>query len=122
MPLPPPAQSYFRILSTPPDEISYALFFVFVSVLFFCVLDNPTDGGCEHRPPPPKRKPPGTFDVMRSIVDSRGPAGLFTGALARVGKVAPACAIMMFSYEAGKRFFGQRNTEAAAAAAAARRQ
>ncbi|CAN0174206.1 unnamed protein product, partial [Scytosiphon promiscuus] len=47
-------------------------------------------------------KAPGTFDVMRSIVESRGPAGLFTGALARVGKVAPACAIMMLSYEAGK--------------------
>ncbi|CAN0158797.1 unnamed protein product, partial [Hapterophycus canaliculatus] len=74
--------------------------------------------GCEHRPPPPPRKSPGTFDVMRSIVESRGPAGLFTGALARVGKVAPACAIMMLSYEAGKRFFGERNAAAADAAAA----
>ena len=55
---------------------------------------------------------------MRSIVESRGTAGLFTGALARVGKVAPACAIMMLSYEAGKRFFGERNAAAAAAAAA----
>lgn len=77
------------------------------------------DLGCEHRPPPPPRKAPGTFDVMRSIVENRGPGGLFTGALARVGKVAPACAIMMLSYEAGKRFFGERNAEATAAAAAA---
>ena len=75
--------------------------------------------GCEHRPPPPPRKAPGTFDVMRSILENRGPAGLFTGALARVGKVAPACAIMMLSYEAGKRFFGERNAAAAAAAAEA---
>ena len=65
--------------------------------------------------PLPPRKAPGTFDVMRSIVENRGPAGLFTGALARVGKVAPACAIMMLSYEAGKRFFGERNAAAAAA-------
>lgn len=53
---------------------------------------------------------------MRSIIDSRGPGGLFTGAIARVGKVAPACAIMMFSYEAGKRYFGRKNYEAAVAA------
>ena len=50
-------------------------------------------------------------------MESKGPAGLFTGSLARVGKVAPACAIMMLSYEAGKRFFGERNAAAAAAAA-----
>eukprot|EP00903_Cladosiphon_okamuranus_P020355 g18675.t1 len=83
------------------------------------VVEGAVDLGCEHRPPPPPRKAPGTFDVMRSIVENKGPAGLFTGALARVGKVAPACAIMMLSYEAGKRFFGERNAAAAAAAAAA---
>ncbi|CAN0161119.1 unnamed protein product [Pylaiella littoralis] len=81
------------------------------------VTETVTALGCEHRPPPPPPKAPGTFDVMRSIVESRGPAGLFTGALARVGKVAPACAMMMISYEAGKRFFGERNAAAAAAAA-----
>lgn len=74
-----------------------------------------TVGGCEHRPPPPPRNP-GTFDVMRSIIESRGPGGLFTGAFARVGKVAPACAIMMLSFEAGKRYFSRRNYEAAVAA------
>ncbi|CAM9592781.1 unnamed protein product [Ectocarpus fasciculatus] len=81
------------------------------------LVDVVPESGCEHRPPPPPRRAPGTFDVMRNIVESKGPAGLFTGALARVGKVAPACAIMMISYEAGKRFFGERNAAAAAAAA-----
>ncbi|CAM9847145.1 unnamed protein product [Ascophyllum nodosum] len=72
-------------------------------------------GSCEHRPAPPRqpRRIPGTFEVMRNIVDSRGIAGLYTGALPRVGKVAPACAIMIFSYEAGKRFFAERNAERA---------
>lgn len=52
---------------------------------------------------------------MQSIVESQGARGLFTGAFARVGKVAPACGIMIFSYEAGKRFFGRRNAETVAA-------
>ncbi|CAB1121161.1 unnamed protein product [Ectocarpus sp. CCAP 1310/34] len=83
------------------------------------LVDVVPESGCEHRPPRPPRRAPGTFDVMRNIVESKGPAGLFTGALARVGKVAPACAIMMISYEAGKRFFGERNAAAAAAASSA---
>lgn len=57
---------------------------------------------------------------MRSIVESQGPRGLFTGAFARVGKVAPACGIMIFCYEAGKRFFSRRNAEAAARASSAK--
>ena len=32
-------------------------------------------------------------------------SGLFVGATARVLKVAPACAIMIASYEGGKRYF-----------------
>ena len=40
--------------------------------------------------------------VMRQIVLSRGVAGLFAGLAPRVAKVAPACAIMISSYEVGK--------------------
>lgn len=83
------------------------------------LLITATAGGCEHRRPPPRRYS-GTFDVMRDIVASQGARGLFTGAMARVGKVAPACGIMIFSYEAGKRFFRRRNAERAEEAAAAR--
>lgn len=86
-----------------------------------CVPVSP-ERCCENRPlPNPRsRQSPGTFEVMRSIVESRGVGGLYTGALPRVAKVAPACAIMIFSYEAGKRFFAERNARLAAENAAQR--
>ena len=43
--------------------------------------------------------------IMRSIVAKEGLQGLFTGLIPRLAKVAPACAIMISSYEAGKRYF-----------------
>jgi solute carrier family 25, member 39/40 len=45
----------------------------------------------------------GTFHQLRLIAQTDGVAGLWRGNQARVLKVAPACAIMLSSYELGKR-------------------
>ncbi|KAJ1969288.1 Carrier protein, mitochondrial, partial [Dimargaris xerosporica] len=52
-----------------------------------------------------------TFPLMRRIVRQEGFAGLYRGLSARLFKVAPACAIMISSYEMGKKFFAVENTE-----------
>ena len=44
--------------------------------------------------------------VLRAIIREEGVAGAFRGFNARLIKIAPACAIMISSYEAGKRAFG----------------
>ena len=48
----------------------------------------------------------GTFQVMGNIIKEEKISRLFTGVAPRVGKVAPACAIMISSYEIGKWYFG----------------
>ena len=48
-----------------------------------------------------------TFAVLRLIVAEEGWRGLFTGLLARMSKIAPACAIMISTYELSKAKFGQ---------------
>lgn len=52
-----------------------------------------------------------TFSVMRRIVAQDGFRGLFAGFLPRLIKVAPACAIMISTYESGKAFFQKHNQE-----------
>lgn len=52
----------------------------------------------ENRP-----SPDGTFHTLRLIAQSDGVAGLWRGNQARMLKVTPACAIMLSSYEIGKR-------------------
>ncbi|XP_028985661.1 probable mitochondrial glutathione transporter SLC25A40 [Betta splendens] len=52
-----------------------------------------------------------TLSVMKRIVAQVGFGGLFTGFLPRLIKVAPACAIMISTYEFGKAFFYKRNQE-----------
>ncbi|XP_060937023.1 probable mitochondrial glutathione transporter SLC25A40 [Limanda limanda] len=52
-----------------------------------------------------------TFSVMSRIVAQHGFSGLFAGFLPRLIKVAPACAIMISTYEVGKVFFHKRNQE-----------
>jgi solute carrier family 25 protein 39/40 len=42
--------------------------------------------------------------VLRQIVRTEGVRGAFSGAVARLAKIAPACAIMISSYEVGKRW------------------
>ena len=48
--------------------------------------------------------------VMRTIVQEYGTAGLFAGLVPRVAKVAPACAIMIGTYETFKAFFAEYNS------------
>ncbi|XP_041649426.1 solute carrier family 25 member 40 [Cheilinus undulatus] len=52
-----------------------------------------------------------TFSVMSRIVAQDGITGLFAGLLPRLIKVAPACAIMISTYEFGKAFFHKHNQE-----------
>ncbi|RKP36862.1 mitochondrial carrier domain-containing protein, partial [Dimargaris cristalligena] len=59
-----------------------------------------------HRSEPRASQSESTIRLMRRIVDQEGIPGLYRGLSARLIKVAPACAIMISSYEYGKRFFG----------------
>ncbi|KAJ3265047.1 hypothetical protein HDU77_006682 [Chytriomyces hyalinus] len=43
--------------------------------------------------------------VMLSVIREDGVKGLFVGLSPRIAKIAPACAIMISSYESGKRYF-----------------
>ena len=47
--------------------------------------------------------------VLKSVVAEHGYAGLYAGLVPRMAKIAPACAIMIGSYEAGKAYFAERN-------------
>jgi len=49
--------------------------------------------------------------IFRDILKEQGVKGLFAGLIPRILKVAPACAIMISSYEFFKKFFAQRNSE-----------
>ncbi|XP_060638304.2 mitochondrial glutathione transporter SLC25A40 [Anolis sagrei] len=49
------------------------------------------------------------WEVMKRIVAENGLAGLFTGIIPRLTKIAPACAIMISTYEYGKSFFRKLN-------------
>ncbi|XP_062841040.1 probable mitochondrial glutathione transporter SLC25A39 isoform X2 [Trichomycterus rosablanca] len=57
------------------------------------------------------KKQSSTWLIMKSIWSEKGYRGLFAGFMPRVIKVAPACAIMISTYEFGKTFFVQRNRE-----------
>jgi len=56
-------------------------------------------------------KPKSNLTMVKEIVDRRGVRGLFAGLSPRILKVAPACAIMISSYEYCKTFFHHRNIE-----------
>ncbi|XP_046722356.1 solute carrier family 25 member 39 isoform X2 [Silurus meridionalis] len=60
---------------------------------------------------PLKTSSSSTWLIMKSIWTDSGYRGLFAGFLPRVIKVAPACAIMISTYEFGKMFFRKRNEE-----------
>uniref|UniRef100_A0A4W4EKU4 Mitochondrial glutathione transporter SLC25A39 n=1 Tax=Electrophorus electricus TaxID=8005 RepID=A0A4W4EKU4_ELEEL len=51
------------------------------------------------------KKPSSTLHIMKGIWTETGYRGLFAGFLPRVVKVAPACAVMISTYEFGKAFF-----------------
>ncbi|XP_074840882.1 mitochondrial glutathione transporter SLC25A40 isoform X2 [Carettochelys insculpta] len=50
-----------------------------------------------------------TWTIMKRIVAEHGFTGLFAGIVPRLIKVAPACAIMISTYEYGKSFFHKLN-------------
>jgi Mitochondrial carrier protein len=45
------------------------------------------------------------WPLLLKLCKEEGPRGMFRGLSARVAKVAPACAIMISSYEGGKSLF-----------------
>lgn len=49
--------------------------------------------------------------ILRNILQKDGTSGFFRGVVPRVVKVAPACAIMISSYEMGKHFFANRKSQ-----------
>lgn len=53
----------------------------------------------------------GTIAILNKIFHQNGLRGVFSGVIPRVVKVAPACAIMITSFEYGKAFFFRHNVE-----------
>lgn len=53
----------------------------------------------------------GTIEILRKIFRENGIRGIFAGVVPRVVKVAPACAIMITSFEYGKAFFFRQNVD-----------
>ncbi|KAG8191390.1 hypothetical protein JTE90_006132 [Oedothorax gibbosus] len=58
----------------------------------------------------PSQRAVSTLSLMKNLYQTSGYKALFAGGVPRVVKVAPACAIMISTYEYGKRFFHCRNT------------
>ncbi|CAN9505967.1 unnamed protein product [Ophioblennius macclurei] len=58
-----------------------------------------------------KKKSSSTWFMMKEICSDLGYRGLFAGFIPRVIKIAPACAIMISTYEFGKLFFQKMNRE-----------
>ncbi|XP_073533542.1 mitochondrial glutathione transporter SLC25A40 [Phyllobates terribilis] len=52
-----------------------------------------------------------TWKIMHTIISENGFRGLFAGLSPRLIKIAPACAIMISTYEFGKSFFRKLNSE-----------
>ncbi|XP_060079058.1 probable mitochondrial glutathione transporter SLC25A40 [Ylistrum balloti] len=59
-----------------------------------------------------EKKTSSTFRLIQSLYRQQGVASLFTGIVPRVIKVAPACAIMISSYEYFKSVFREHNLKA----------
>lgn len=57
----------------------------------------------------PNRHSNTVSSIIRKIYSQSGVRGLFTGLIPRLVKVAPACAIMIATFEQGKRFFHSHN-------------
>ena len=47
--------------------------------------------------------------VLRRVTSEYGIAGLYAGLVPRIAKIAPACAIMISTYESSKNYFAQKN-------------
>lgn len=62
------------------------------------------------------KKLPFTFSLIFQLYRESGWKSLFAGVSARLIKVAPACAVMISTYEYSKSFFRQYNMEKATSA------
>eukprot|EP00934_Nitzschia_sp_Nitz4_P005743 Nitzschia sp. Nitz4//scaffold13_size275219//71213//72334//NITZ4_000857-RA/size275219-processed-gene-0.78-mRNA-1//1//CDS//3329535963//5733//frame0 len=60
-------------------------------------------GSISYHPSTKPQTPPSTFSVLAQVLHEEGVTGLWRGNQARMLKIAPACAIMLSSYEMGKR-------------------
>ena len=86
-----------------------------VSGLIAAFLTNPFDVGktrmqiCEIEENSAKR--PSMFKFLFDIYKKEGVRALYSGFPARALKIAPACAIMISSYEIGKKFFKNENNK-----------
>lgn len=58
-----------------------------------------------------KKKQTSMSQTMRNIIKASGVRGFFAGLAPRLFKVAPACAIMISSYEYGRQFFHGHNVQ-----------
>ncbi|CAH2353240.1 mitochondrial carrier protein Mtm1p [[Candida] railenensis] len=56
-------------------------------------------------------KRPTMFKFLMSIYQREGMGALYSGIWPRIMKIAPSCAIMISSYEIGKKFFKKENTK-----------
>lgn len=59
------------------------------------------------------RQSSSTWNTIKKIYSTSGIKGLFTGLTPRLVKVAPACALMISTFEYGKRFFQNYNANRA---------
>lgn len=50
-----------------------------------------------------------TIGILKKIYHQNGLRGIFSGVTPRITKIAPACAIMITSFEYGKAFFFRQN-------------
>ncbi|XP_054463080.1 probable mitochondrial glutathione transporter SLC25A39 isoform X2 [Anoplopoma fimbria] len=57
------------------------------------------------------KRPTSIWNIMKEISTEKGYRGLFAGFMPRLIKVAPACAVMISTYEFGKAFFQKRNLD-----------
>ncbi|XP_050421534.1 probable mitochondrial glutathione transporter SLC25A40 isoform X2 [Adelges cooleyi] len=60
---------------------------------------------------PPGKAPYSTFKTLGDIYHRNGVRAIFSGLTPRIIKVAPACAIMVSTFEYGKMFFQNRNMQ-----------
>jgi solute carrier family 25 protein 39/40 len=57
------------------------------------------------------KKVTSTWKMIAQLYKQKGPSALFAGIVPRILKVSPACAIMISSYEYGKKFFRNHNNK-----------
>lgn len=80
------------------------------------LIENVVDSTCFHNgasvyfSQTQQQQTKGTFAALREIAKSEGIAALWTGNQARMLKVAPACAIMISTYELGKIFLSSEHS------------